>query len=87
MEAKFNTALYFNHQIKSHNKEKVFKKVKATPEFIFHRVRRISQKYPNVQFLFVDGRKEASRVIDRIFTSGCIHKKIDLQLAYDLKKL
>mgnify|MGYP001327431575 CR=1 FL=1 len=87
VEAKFNTALYFNHQIKSHNKEKVFKKVKATPEFIFHRVRRISQKYPNVQFLFVDGRKEASRVIDRIFTSGCIHKKIDLQFAYDTKVL
>jgi len=25
--------------------------------------------------------------VERIFTAGCVHKKIDLQLAYDLKKL
>ena len=65
----------------------ISKKIKATPEFIFHRVRRLSQKYPFVQFLFVDGRKEASRVVERIFTCECCHKKTDLQLAYDLKKL
>ena len=79
--------MYFNHKVKSYNKERVYKNVKATPEFIFHKVRRISQKFPNVQFLFVNGRKEASRIIERIFTAGCAHKQVDLQLAYDLKKL
>ena len=65
----------------------ISKKVKATPEFIFHRVRDIIQKYPHTQFLFVNGRKEASRVIERIFTCGCVHEKVDLQYAYDTKVL
>ena len=65
----------------------ISKKVKATPEFIFHRVRDIIQKYPHTQFLFVNGREEASRVIERIFTCGCVHEKVDLQYAYDTKVL
>ena len=87
VESNFSRALYFNEQRKKYNKERVFKKVKATPEFIFHRVRKIIQKFPNVQFLFVDGRREAARVTEKIFTCGCSYKKLDLQLAYDLKKL
>lgn len=87
VESKFNNALYFNEQRKSYNKERVFKNVKATPEFIFHRIRNLIQRYPHIQFLFVNGRKEAARVIERIFTCGCVYKKIDLQLAYDLKIL
>lgn len=58
-----------------------------TPEFIFHQVRDMIQKYDHIQFLFVKGRKESVRVIEKIFFSGCIYKKIDLQLAYDNKKL
>ncbi len=65
----------------------ISKKIRATPEFIFHRVRDLIQKYPNVQFLFVDGRKESSRIVELIFTCGCAYKKIDLQLAYDTKVL
>ena len=65
----------------------ISKKIKATPEFIFHRVRSLIQIYPFIQFLFADGRKEASRVVERIFTSGCVYKKVDLQLAYDRKIL
>ena len=61
----------------------ISKKIRATPEFIFHRVRSLIQKYPFIQFLFVDGRKESSRVVEKIFTSGCVYKKVDLQLAYD----
>ena len=87
VESKLSNALYFNYQFKSHNKERVFKKVKATPEFIFHNVRNLIQKFDHIQFLFVDGRREASRVVERIFTCGCAFEKIDLQLAYDLKKL
>lgn len=65
----------------------ISKKIKATPEFIFHRARGLIQKYPRIQFLFVNGRKESSRIIELIFTSQCVHEKIDLQLAYDNKIL
>lgn len=63
------------------------KKIKATPEFIFHNVRNLMQSYDNLQFLFVDGREEMKRVIEAIFASNCFYKKIDLQLAYDMKLL
>ena len=65
----------------------ISKKIKVTPEFIFRNVRQLTQKYPHIQFLFVKGRGESSRVIKKIFFSGCYHKKVDLQLAYDMKKL
>ena len=65
----------------------ISKKIRATPDFIFHRVRNLIQDYPNIQFLFVNGRKESSRMVELIFTSGCAYKKIDLQLAYDTKIL
>lgn len=87
IEAKLINALHFNHIRKAHNKTKVYNKVRATPEFIFHRVRKLIQEYPMIQFLFVEGRKESARVMEKIFTSECAYKKIDLQLAYDNKKL
>ena len=65
----------------------ISKKIKATPEFIFHRVRALTQKFPHVQFLFVKGRTESSRVIEKIFTCGCVYEKIDLQYAYDIGQL
>ena len=65
----------------------ISKKIKATPEYIFHNVRELLQNYDNLQFLFVDGRAEMTRVIESIFTSNCFYKKVDLQLAYDLKLL
>jgi len=61
----------------------ISKKIKVTPEFIFHKVRRMIQNYDHIQFLFVKGRREASRVTQKIFFSGCAYKGIDLQLAYD----
>jgi hypothetical protein len=65
----------------------ISKKIKVTPEYIFHNVRQLIQKYPHVQFLFVKGRKESKRVIEKIFFSGCSYVKIDLQLDYYLKIL
>jgi hypothetical protein len=65
----------------------ISKKIKATPEYIFHNVRELLQSYDNLQFLFVDGRKEMTRIIESIFASKCFYKKIDLQLAYDMKVL
>ena len=65
----------------------VSKKIKASPEFIFHNVRELLQSYDNLHFLFVKGRLEATRVIQKIFTNANKYHKIDLQLAYDLRKL
>lgn len=63
------------------------KNVKASPEYIFNNIRETTQKYPNLQFLFVDGRKEMSRLILKLLSNQEIPAKIDLQLLYDLKKL
>ena len=65
----------------------ISKKIKATPEYIFHNTRELLQRYDNLQFLFVDGRKEMVRIIKSIFSSKCFYQKVDLQLAYDLKLL
>ena len=65
----------------------ISKKIKATPEFVFHNVRQLIQEYPSIQFLFVKGMQESSRLIQRIFICGGMHKEIDLQLAYDMKLL
>ena len=65
----------------------ISKKIKATPEYIFHNVRDLLQSYDNLQFLFVDGRGEMTRLIESIFASKCFYKKVDLQLAYDMKIL
>lgn len=66
----------------------IYKKgTKVTPEYLFHNVRKLSQDYPFIQFLFVKNREEAAEMVKKIFTTGCVFKKIDLQLAYDNKKL
>ena len=65
----------------------VSKKVRATPEYIFSNVRTLIQKYPYLQFLFVNGRKESVRVMEKMFFNGTDYKNYDLQLAYDLKIL
>ena len=65
----------------------ISKKIKATPEYVFHNVRYLIQAYPHVQFLFVNNRDDASRVIEKIFLGNASHKHIDLQFAYDNKVL
>lgn len=67
--------------------KEISSKIKATPEFIFHRVRSLIQDNDHIQFLFTKDTHEASRVTEKIFTMGCLFKKIDLQLAYDKKIL
>jgi hypothetical protein len=59
------------------------KKTRVQPEFIFRNVRDLIQKYENIQFLFVNGRQEAARIIERLFRSQCTYKMIDLQACYD----
>jgi hypothetical protein len=80
VEESLNTCRSFNYQ------PHVSKKIRATPEFVFHNVRSLLQEYSNVQFLFVKNRAEASRVIQKIFiNSGS--STFDLQLMYDTKKI
>lgn len=81
VEEKISKALSFQYL------PHISKKIKATPDFIFHNARALIQEYDNLQFLFVDGRNEMIRVIEAIFSSKCFYKKIDLQLAYDMKLL
>ena len=65
----------------------VSKKIKATPEYIFHNVRYLIQAYPHVQFLFVNDREDASRIIEKIFLENTNYRQADLQYCYDNKIL
>jgi len=65
----------------------VFSKIKATPDYIMHNIRDLIQTYDNIQFLFVQGRKECVRVMEKIYASGDAYKKYDMQLLYDMKGL
>lgn len=60
---------------------------KSTPDYVFHNVRKLMQKYNNIQFAFADGRIEASRIAKRIFDYGDKSKKIDFQYLIDKKIL
>ncbi len=63
------------------------KNVRAKPNFIASRFRYLIQKYPlNVQFFAVDGRKEAVRMINKIFRIKNV-KNYDLQMRYDCGEL
>lgn len=64
------------------------KKVQAKPIFIAHRFRELLNNYPlNCQMLAVDGRKEAKRVISKIFQCQQNIRGIDLQYYYNKKEL
>ena len=55
---------------------------KASVEFIHHRFREITVKFPNVQFLFVKGRDEAARCAKKILVLGRDIRQYDLQHSY-----
>jgi len=81
VEENLNKCRSFNHL------PQVSRKIKATPEYVFHNVRYLIQAYPHIQFLFVNNRSDASRVIEKIFLGNASHKHIDLQYCYDNKVL
>jgi hypothetical protein len=61
---------------------------KCTWEFISHRIRELLREYPTtIQFLCSDGRKEAVRLIDRIFNFETDIRKIDLEYYYNKEML
>jgi hypothetical protein len=69
------------------NAPQISKKIKISPEALFYNVREILQKYLCVQFLFVSGRKEAARIIEKIYRSGIDPAQFDLQMNLDLGRL
>ena len=82
VERKINECMVFNKL------PYVSRKVKVTPEYIFRNVRDLLQEFEDLQFLFVDGREESSRVMKKLlFDTNCSARDFDLQLAYDLKVL
>ena len=66
------------HQLSFNHLPYISKKIRATPEFIFKNTRDLIQEYPHIQFLFVKGRKESVRIMKKIFFSGCLYRKMDL---------
>jgi len=81
VENDLSTCLKFNYL------SYISRNTKVNPDFVFHKVRSLMSIYKNVQFLFVDDRKESSRVIEKIFINKDIAVNYDLQLLYDIKKL
>lgn len=70
------------------NLPNVYKKnTRVNPEYIFRNVRDLLSEFNSIQFLFVDGRLEASRVIKKILLSGASLQEYDLQSLYDVNKL
>lgn len=79
VEAPLSDAIKFNIL------EHVYKKgMRVTPEYVFHNVRELIQKYEHIQFLFVKNRDEASEMVKKIFSYGNQLKKIDAQYYYDI---
>ena len=68
--------------------DSVYKKgVRITPEFVFHNVRELTQKYDHIQFLFIKDRASAPKMVETIFCYGSELRKIDIQYYYDIGKL
>lgn len=82
VEQNLEESLNFN---KNHNISKFSKRV--SPDFIFHKVRELTQGYDFIQFLFVNGRKESSRVIEKVYSTTVDWLSFDLQLLYHLSIL
>jgi hypothetical protein len=50
-------------------------------------MRDLLKEFENLQFLFVDGRKEAARVLLKLFELGNQIKTTDLQFRYEMGEL
>lgn len=66
------------------------RKLKLNPylnSLLFHNIRDLLQKNKDIQFLFVENRTFAARMIEQIFRTKGDCKNVDLQFQYDLGKL
>lgn len=77
VESDFNQTLSFNYLPHIHSK--------ATPEFIFSRVRELMQNYNNLQFVFVKNRLDASTLARWAISYGNDLFKYDVQFLLEKK--
>lgn len=77
--ANYHDALNFNYLPQ-------MKWTKANPDYVFHNVRFLLEKYENLQFLFVENY-DIERTILNLFRLGNNLKKIDLQYKYNLQEI
>ena len=61
--------------------------VKASPTFIFSRIRELIQQYVNIQFAFSNGKKHAAYVLERVLANPETCKNVDIQYCIDTGKL
>lgn len=80
VEAELGQALEFKKHLD-------YKDFKVSTDYVFRNVRDLIQTFPNVQFLFINGRGAAISTMLRILSTCGGYKTLDLQLFYDLKML
>jgi len=76
VENNINDALGFNYLPQ-------MRWTKVSPSHIFKNVRDLLHEFDNIQFLFVDGRKEASSALIKLFELGEQIKDCDIQFLYE----
>lgn len=80
IEKDINKSLSFDYQYET-------RFAKVSPDHVFKNIRDCIKEFDNIQFLFVDGRKEASRILIKLFEMSEEVKTIDLQYFYEIGKL
>ena len=87
VESVFANAMSFKREREIGSKERIHKATKMNPGYILKRMRDLCQEFSHIQFLFVDGRDESSRVMKEIFSNTWYYSQLDLQYMYDTSKL
>ena len=64
----------------------ISRKIKASSEFIFHRVRDLMQKYFNIQFVFLNNRNEMVKFVESLYSCANNPENFDWQYMLDSKK-
>lgn len=77
VEKNINDSLSFDHQFET-------RYAKVSPDHIFKNMRDLLNEFEDLQFLFVDGRKEAARVLIKLFELGNQIKTSDLEFQYEI---
>jgi len=61
--------------------------IKGPPEFYLARMRSLCETYGNIQFLFVGGRYESSKILQELFRIKGGFSRLDLQFLYDTRHI
>jgi len=58
-------------------------RTRITPDYVFHNVKQLIQKYPNLQFGFCDNRTKMAETIEKIYNAKERMTKYDIQYLID----